>query len=101
MLRSPARGPTPCGSPTIRLRTKKGHRLSTERCRRAERTLFGTFWRKAPRPTSLMPMAGSRSICSISRLLGAAPAEHEAEAELRRPGLILRGAEPEVVAVLA
>ena len=80
---------------------KEGHRLSTERCRRAERTWFGTFWRKAPRPNSLMPTARSRSICSISGLLAAAPAEDEAEAELPRPGLILRGAEPEVVAALA
>ena len=54
-----------------------------------------------PRPHSSMPTAGSRSICSISGLLGAAPAEYEAEAELRRQGLILRGAEPEVVAALA
>ena len=36
-----------------------------------------------------------------ARYAGAAPAEDEAEAELRRPGLILRGAEPEVVAALA
>jgi len=42
-----------------------------------------------------MPTGRSRSICSISGLLGAAPPEHE------RPGLILRGAEPEVVAALA
>ncbi len=47
-----------------------------------------------------MPTAGSRSICSIS-LLGAVPAEHEAEAQLQRRRLLLRGAEPEVEAALA
>src|SRR6266705_1004466 len=34
MLRSAARGPTPCGSPTILLQTKKVRRLSTKRWRR-------------------------------------------------------------------
>jgi hypothetical protein len=40
----------------------------------------------------------------MSGLLGAVPAEHQAEAEFRRlvrPGLMLRGAEPEVAAALA
>jgi hypothetical protein len=62
--------------------------------------LSGSFWRKALRPNSLMATAGSRSICSISGPLRAALAEREAEAELRPPGLILRGAEPAVVAAL-
>src|SRR4051812_34126638 len=93
MRRSPARGPTPCGSPTIRRRTKKGHRRSTERYRRAGRTWFGTFCTKELHPSSSTPTAGSRSICSTSRL--APPPEHE------RPRLVLRGAEPEVVVALA
>jgi hypothetical protein len=43
-------------------------------------------------------MAGSRSICSTSRLPEAEPAEDEAGAELRRQRQVLGGAEPEVVA---
>src|SRR5262245_31561552 len=100
MLRSPAREPIPCGSPTCLLRTKKVRRLFTKRCRRAGRTWFVTFWKSDSIHNSSMPTAGSRSICSTQ----AAMPEHEAEAELR---LLLqatpRGAEarqPEVVAAL-
>src|SRR5438093_1022069 len=96
MLRSPARGPTPCGSPTILLQTKKGRRLSTKRCRRAGQTWFVTFWRRAPIPSSPMATARSRSIWSAPAPATMA-AEDEAAPELRRlmlPRSTLRGAEP-------
>src|SRR5262245_33612959 len=80
MLRSPARELTPCGSPTILLRTKKVRRLFTKRCRQAGRTWFVTFWRRESIPSSSMPTARSRSIWSAA----SAMAEDEAEAELRR-----------------
>src|SRR5262245_1759039 len=100
MLKSPEREPTPCGSPTILLRTKKVCRLSTKRCREAGRTWFVTFWTRESIPSSSMPTARSRSIWSAM----AAMAPDEAEVEFRR--LLretLRGAEPalpEVVAAL-
>src|SRR5512138_655673 len=106
MLRSPAREPTPCGSPTILLPTKKVRRLSTKRCRQAGRTWFVTFWRRESIPSSSMPTARSRSIWSPS----AAMAEDEAKAKLRRLMLprptrgaeqaLLPPREPEVVAAL-
>src|SRR5262245_3102246 len=74
-----------------------------ERCRRAGRTWFGTYWRKGPVTSLSMPTAGSRSICSISPLR-APPPGRAAGPELRRParpGPILRGAEREAVALLA
>src|SRR5262249_49494763 len=85
--------------------TKKVCRLSTERCRRAGRTWFVTFWIREPILSSSMPTARSLSISSAPAELGG----DEAEAELRR--LLLRATlrsaeaappprEPEVVPVL-
>lgn len=98
MLRSRARGPTPCGFPTILPLTERAHRLFTQRSRRAGRTWFVTFWGREPIANSSMPMAGSRSICLTLGL-----PEDEAEAELRRLLLAqatLQGEEREVVAAL-
>src|SRR6476646_2652025 len=96
MLRLPAPEPTPCGSPTCPLRTKKGRRLSMALRRQAGRTWFATFWRREPIPISSMPTAKNQSIDSMREV---AVAEHEAEAE--RPLLVLlQPRPPEVVAEL-
>src|SRR5262245_37942060 len=99
MPRSPAREPTPCGFPTILLRTKKVRRPSTKPRRRAGRTWFVICWTREPILSSSMPTARNRSMWWAP----AAMAEDEVEAELRRlalPRATMLGAEPEVVAAL-
>src|SRR5262245_29229045 len=97
MFKSPAQGPTPCGSPTILPQTRKARLHFTEPYRRAGRNWFVTFWRREPIQSSSMRTVKSRSICSTLLALVVQLARVAGEAELQRlvlPRLTTRGAVP-------